>query len=646
LRKGDIVSAAAIDRRDTAHSDRDALYGLIVESAREGVWVVDTEGETIFANSRMAELLAVEKIALEGGAIWDFLDVDASALVRERMARRQRGERDEYEVPFLRSDGQRRWLLVSAVPLPDSRGGVAGSIGLTTDITQRKETERQLRQLALYDSLTELPNRTLILDRMEQLVERRDDSGEEFAYLACDIDHLQQVNDRAGHAAGDQVVIEVARRLRDAARSSDFVGRVSGDEFVVLCPNADSYVAQRHAESLLAAVADPITLAGRTIQPSISIGVASTAEVRVEQLMTAAEGALFRAKNAGRQRVVTHDATLSFSAQPVSELVADLRHALDNNALELHYQPIVRLTDNTPLGFEALVRWRHPQRGQIAPATFVPLAEEHGLIRQLGAWALSRACRDAITWEGDPYVSVNLSGRQLTMPEIADDVRRALAISGLDPGRLTLEVTETAVVADVPAATQILRELAALGVCIALDDFGTGYSSLAYLRDFPIKVVKIDRSFTAGLGQNDDDTAIVATLISLATTLGLHVIAEGVETQMHLDLLRSLGCPLGQGHLWSAAVPAADVATVQRELSRRLGNPSVRPRQQRARRGRPPALITSRIMALHNNGASPATIAAALNADQLRTPGGARWHRNTVAQVIADLVAARPSAHS
>jgi hypothetical protein len=181
-------------------------------------------------------------------------------------------------------------------------------------------------------------------------------------------------------------------------------------------------------------------------------------------------------------------------------------------------------------------------------------------------------------------------------------------------------------------------------VCIALDDFGTGYSSLAYLRDFPIKVIKIDRSFTAGLGQNDDDTAIVATLISLATTLGLHVIAEGVETEMQLNLLRSLGCPLGQGYLWSPAVPAADVPTVQHELSRRPGSAPAGPRHERARRGRPPAPISGRIMALHNNGASPATIAAALNADGLRTPGGSRWHRNTVAQVIADRVAAGPAA--
>jgi diguanylate cyclase (GGDEF)-like protein/PAS domain S-box-containing protein len=636
------VSAAAQHVRSTSGDVDDALYRLIVESAREGIWVVDTGGRTLFANARMAELLAVEKRALLDGAIWDFVDPSASEIIRERMARRSTGARDEYELPFVRIDGQQRWLLVSAVPLPGQHAGFSGSIGISTDITDRKESERQLRQLALYDSLTKLPNRTLIAERHAQLLDRRDNTGEEFGYAVCDIDHLKRVNDLVGHRDADLFIAEVATRLREAARGSDVVGRTGGDEFAVLLPGADSYIAQRLAENLVTAVSGPIVIGGTTLNPSVSIGVASTSDVAPGGLMAAADAALFLAKAKGRGRAVVHDPNVSLT-RPAFELVAELRHALDNDLLELHYQPIMRLSDNQPIGVEALVRWHHPERGAVPPATFVPLAEDYGLIAQLGQWALQRACRDAVSWNGNPYVWVNLSGRQLTVPGTVEAVRRALAVSGLAPSRLTLEVTETAVVADIHAAGRMLRELAELGVCIALDDFGTGYSSLAYLRDFPVSAIKIDRSFIAGLDHNDDDDAIVATLVNLATTLGLHIVAEGVENEAQCTLLRGLGCPLGQGHLWSAAVPAAEVPALLRNLARAQPVSHAQRPSRRSSREPPNASTLGRILALHRTGASPSTIAAALNADGLRTPALSRWHRSSIARVIADTVVQAPS---
>ncbi|MDQ1619664.1 MAG: hypothetical protein QOE19_2233, partial [Actinomycetota bacterium] len=498
------------------------------------------------------------------------------------------------------------------------------------------------QRLALYDSLTGLPNRALKKDRMQGLVDEHERTGSDFAMLFCDIDRFKVINEAHGHRVGDQLLVAVAERLRETAREHDTVARFGGDAFVILCPAADAYVARRVAEEMRAAVEAPFQIAGHRLFVTVSLGLASTAEVAPQDLQQAAEAALYRAKECGRARVTVHDAATAASSAGRLELITELRRALDNDQLEMHYQPIVRLSGGGPVGVESLMRWTHPTKGPIPPALFIPLAEENGLMPLLGAWSLHRACRDAAAGfhvSGKPlYVAVNLSTTQLADPGALDVVRSALRTSGLPPEQLMLEVTETAVLGDVGQALDSLHALKSLGVRIALDDFGTGYSPLTYLRDFPVDVIKIDRSFVAGLGTDQDDSAIVASLVSLAAMVGVTAVAEGVETAAQEQLLRGFGCPFGQGFLWSTAVPAGEVAEVVTRLQHGHGRMLARRPQRSARSGDVAGLAeatVARIAALHQSGASLNTIAAVLNAERVPTARGTRWHRNTVARVVA-----------
>jgi EAL domain-containing protein (putative c-di-GMP-specific phosphodiesterase class I) len=317
------------------------------------------------------------------------------------------------------------------------------------------------------------------------------------------------------------------------------------------------------------------------------------------------------------------------------EMLADLREALTTGALEMRYQPLVRLSSNEVIGAEALMRWNRPGHGEVPPTVFIPLAEEAGLMPMLGTWALQQACRDAAGWPSGQHVGVNVSAHQLA-DDLIDTVRETLRFFRLPPERLWLEVTETAVFADTEAAGARLRALADLGVRISLDDFGTGFSSIAYLRDFPVYALKLDRSFVAGLDQNADDTAIVATLINLAAILQLQVIAEGVETAEQVHSLRRLGCDYGQGYLWRPALPSGEFQRALAEIQREVA-PRSTPRRTRGR-GRLAAdpSAVARIVSMHRQGASPTSIAAALNLEGVPAPNGKQWHRVSVAHVIAD----------
>jgi EAL domain-containing protein (putative c-di-GMP-specific phosphodiesterase class I) len=311
-------------------------------------------------------------------------------------------------------------------------------------------------------------------------------------------------------------------------------------------------------------------MSGSVLIPTICVGVASTSEVKSSALPAAADGALFAAKRHGAGAVAVFEPTTPIDGRALADLITDLRGAAASGALRLHYQPLFRLDTGDMVAAEALMRWVRPGHGEVPPDLFVRLAEEAGLIHDLGAWSLTQACNDAVSWPNPWGVGVNLSARQLVEPDIVDAVRGALTSSGLSPERLTLEVTETALLTDAAAASTRLQSLADLGVHIALDDFGTGYSSLSYVRDFPVTTIKIDRSFVAGLGRNPEDSAIVATLVQLAKALNISVVAEGIETVEQVEVLRALGCQFGQGFLWSPPVPSpylvdtlADVQTMR-----------------------------------------------------------------------------------
>jgi diguanylate cyclase (GGDEF)-like protein/PAS domain S-box-containing protein len=614
------------------------LHRSILEAAQEGVWVTDRDGRTLFANAKMAELLGVDRETLSVGSVLEFFDQDAMATVRDRIARRATGIREQYELPFLRGDGEPRWLLVAGSPLYAPDGTHRGSVGMCVDITERKRMEQELQRLALYDSLTGLANRALLADRLERLAAELATGGSDFAVLFCDVDRFKSVNDTRGHAGGDEVLVAVAQRMLEAARDGDTVARLGGDEFVLLCPGADAYTARRLAQHVTEAFRTPLDVRGEQVLVSVSIGVAATPEVAPETLLRAADAAVYDAKERGGAQVCVHDPVSRASAEERAQLVADLRTAVEQGALTLVYQPVVRLGGGS-VGVEALLRWDHPTRGPVPPSQFIPIAECEGLMGPLGAWTLRQACTDAVRQlsaaDDDWQLAVNLSAAQLADDAVVDHVAAALQASGLEPGRLVLEVTETAVFADLDRAAATMDALKSLGVGLALDDFGTGYSSLANLRQFPIDTIKIDRSFVSGLGRNEDDTAIVASLVSLAAAVGMDAVAEGVETAAQEEALRRLGCPLAQGFRWSPGVPAAELpATIARLAHGRLAGPAPEPGWPPST-GVPEESVMNRIAALHRSGASLNTIAAALNAEGSTTPRGARWHRNSVARAIA-----------
>jgi diguanylate cyclase (GGDEF)-like protein len=428
------------------------------------------------------------------------------------------------------------------------------------------EKTSQLGHQALHDSLTGLPNRALVLDRAEQLLAgNRRHPDRVAAALYVDIDGFKMVNDTYGHAAGDRVLTVVGERLQRVTREHDTVGRLGGDEFVVLLESTTRDASPSlTAARLIDELREPIELPGgdRSVMISASIGIALGQRNSADDLLRDADFALYEAKTLGKDRYALFEQRMQTAAESRAELETDLGTALDQKQFFLQYQPIFDLTSQRVLGIEALVRWRHPTRGIVQPDAFIPIAEQSGLISGIGRWVLREACRQLALWQasGDQIgVSVNVSAYQLDRDGLAHDVARAIAESGIDPGSLTLEITESALMHDVQAAARRLDELKALGVRLAIDDFGTGYSSLAYLRQFPVDALKIDRSFISNLATSDDAGAIIHALVQLGKTLNIETLAEGIEDHAQLRELQREQCDQGQGFLFARPLDATAV---------------------------------------------------------------------------------------
>jgi diguanylate cyclase (GGDEF)-like protein len=444
---------------------------------------------------------------------------------------------------------------------------------------EREKLEQQLRHRAFYDSLTGLPNRALFLDRLGHAVARGERLGHEVAVLFIDLDRFKVVNDSLGHAAGDQLLVSVAGRLRGCLRDSDTIARLGGDEFTVLLEGATAiFDASRAAERILDTLRAPFVVDGQETYASASIGISGGAAVdhAGRDLLREADVALYRAKASGRGRNSVYEPRMSPMPGEFLHLESDLHRAIERDELKLHYQPIFDLRSSEVTGFEALLRWEHPVKGMILPGQFIPLAEDTGLIVPIGRWVLEQACRQLCEWRderlvlGSLCVSVNLSARQLQDASLIPDVKRIIDESGIDPRVLQLEITESVVMQDPEAMVDRLEALKALGIKLAVDDFGTGYSSLAYLKRFPIDVLKIDRAFVTGVANGSQDSAIVQTVVNLARALGLRTTAEGIEERSQWDRLEQLGCDSGQGFIFARPLRPAAVIDLLGRIEPRL----------------------------------------------------------------------------
>ena len=438
------------------------------------------------------------------------------------------------------------------------------------DITERRAFEDQLKTLAFRDPMTKLANRALFIDRLEHALTGAGARGQSVGVMFLDLDNFKLVNDSLGHGSGDLLLVSVAQRLKSAVRAGDTVARFGGDEFTILLGNVESEAAAMEAVSRVeAGLKAPFIIAGRELFVTASIGVAMSVDNsgEPETLVRNADLAMYRAKLNGKARHETFDGSMDAGALARIELETDLRHALDRHEFRVYYQPIVALDDRRVTGVEALLRWMHPIRGLVQPDDFIPVAEDTGLIVPIGRWVIEEACRQAASWNlelaGAPItMSVNLSARQFQHPGLLEDIAGALREARLEPAALTLEITEGVVMKDPAAAAAKLHEMKALGVRIAVDDFGTGYSSLAYLKDFPVDSLKIDRSFTSGVDANGDDAAIVRSIVALGHALRLSVTAEGIETTAQLAELRTLDCDRGQGYLFARPIPAGELTPI------------------------------------------------------------------------------------
>ncbi len=549
---------------DLRSPPRDPDWGIhmrtIVDAAQEGVWFLDTDGRITFANARMGEILGLAPDKVVGRPVFDFLlsmaePVSAAGTVEARL---------------VRDGGGQVLALVAGRPLTDAEGHWMGTAVMVTDVTSAREAEAALVYTSYHDALTGLPNRALFLELLDHAIGRSRSAGSGMAVIVLDVDRFRWVNDSLGPRRGDELLMALACRLRSAIPSPYSVARTGDDEYAVLCENvADESEAVAVARRLAAVMARPLTMGDRHFGTTVSVGVTYVPAGGAgsgDAVLCDAGAAVQAAKKRGGGRVEVFDDDLRAVAVNRVELETQLQEAVELEQFTVHYQPVVELASARVVGVEALVRWQHPERGLVPPLEFVPVAEDTGLIVPIGATVLRSACHDMAAWnrshpDRPPLnVAVNLSARQLVSSGLTESVSTALEGSGLDPGLLCLEITESVLMDDGPASRAALLALKELGVMLAVDDFGTGYSSLLYLRQFPVDLLKVDRSFVDGLGHSPQDSAIVAGVVGLAKGLGLAAVAEGVETSEQAFRLAELGCDLAQGYHWSRGLAYDDLS--------------------------------------------------------------------------------------
>lgn len=541
------------------------LLDLLFGQEHVGLALLDPSGRLSRVNDALAKILAAPATTLTGAQLADLAhpdDREAEAAARSRLLSGSvQSHTGEYR--FVRPDETVVFTRTGLSALRDERGDVLGLLAQVVDVSRQRRAEEFMYRRTLHDPLTGLVNRVLLLDLLGDALHAR---SQPLALIALNLDRFKAVNDSLGQATGDHVLTEVADRIRTQLRPGDAAARLGGDDFVVIAHDVGRVVeAEAFCTRLLDAIGEPFDIGGLRVQITASAGVAMTAPRSgkgADAVLTQATGALKRAKQRGRARVEIYDE--ASHADEVDRLYIEtaLRSALASGEISVSFQPVVRLADYRPMGAEALMRWSTERLGLVPPATFLPVAEDNGLIVPLGEYVIDAALREVARWRTrDPevHVAVNLSPHQLNRGGAARSVEQALASADLDPSALRLEITESVVIEAGETTRANLADLRSLGVQLGIDDFGTGYASMAYLKNLPIDFVKIDRSFVDGLGTNREDTAIVRAVLALAESLGLSTVAEGVETTGQVQLLREMGCELGQGFLFGRPGPGLAV---------------------------------------------------------------------------------------
>jgi diguanylate cyclase (GGDEF)-like protein/PAS domain S-box-containing protein len=568
--EGIVISARDLTDRRLAEAElREAQerFRSAFEHAPIGMALTSIDGRLFRVNRALVQILGRGESELLASSILDLSHADDRELCRESMARLLTGATAscQLEQRYLHHDGHPVWVSVSASVVRDVNDQPLYLVSQIEDIGARKASGDALAHQAIHDPLTGLPNRLHFVERLGRELAEAEQRGERIAVLFLDLDRFKIVNDSLGHSAGDRLLVAVADRLSATMGPTDVVARFGGDEFTILCHNITSEeTAELVAERLAEAIARPVALIEGEVFVTASVGIALSggAADTPETLLRNADAAMYRAKELGRDRAELFDPREHRRAVDDLRTGNALHRAVERGELRVHYQPMIDLDHGSLMGFEALIRWEHPERGLVPPMEFVPLAEETGLIVPLGVWALEEACKQAVRWhEATPdapflSMSVNLSPRQLAEPALPNDVARVLHGTGIQPSALWLEITESTLMRDTESALSALGALRALGLHLAVDDFGSGYSSLAYLQRLPVEALKIDRSFTEGVGTRKDSTAIVDAIVSLARALHLSTVAEGIETREQLRLVRGMGCEIGQGYLFGPARPA------------------------------------------------------------------------------------------
>ncbi len=552
--------AVAMDRASS-----DVRMTAMLQRSSDLVTVISADGTVRYQSPAAGWVLGLDPKAFLQRNLTELMHPDDELAAFAKIHRVLNGPTGEaqFSARWKHADGTWRHTETVVTNLMDDPS-VAGLVLNTRDVSDRKQLEQELAHRNLHDPLTDLANRALFKESVERALRRTGRNGRSVAVVFLDVDDFKHVNDSLGHEAGDRLLAKVADRIRTCVRPYDVAARLGGDEFSILLENADLRVASSVADRILREMDEPIQVDGREISTQCSLGIAVGGPGDdVEDLLRNADVAMYTAKAKGKSRYEVFEPAMNASAVERMELAAELRKAVEGHQFILHYQPIVGLKDGQILGVEALVRWKHPERGFVGPNDFIPTAEETGLIVPIGRWVLNEACRQLRQWQdrhGDlPLtMSVNASVKQLQDPRFVNDVRTALATTGLDPMSLTLEITETVLMSDTEEVLARLEELRAVGVRLAIDDFGTGYASLGYLARFPLNVLKVDRSFIQGVGTKQG-SSLTPVMVSIGRSLGLQTVAEGVENASQVAQLRELGFDAAQGFLFSRPAAADEI---------------------------------------------------------------------------------------